>query len=97
MCFHQECSKCGTTKKKDEVIRSYTTWTAWGGNSFDFNWSKNKETIDLCQFCEQEDWVVCGDCSALIDTNYYGVGFSDDDCLGDFLCPECIDEYHESK
>lgn len=84
-----KCMECGTAKKSDEVRRTCFKWTAWGGNSFNFNWTRSRTRIDLCGDCENDKWVYCGGCGALVDNTYYGTGYLSDEYNGDFICPGC--------
>jgi len=83
--------ECGTTKKLAEVRRSCIKWTAWGGNAFDFNWQRRRTRIDLCRDCEDNLWVNCSTCGALVDINYYGTGYPED-YDGEFICPGCLEK-----
>jgi hypothetical protein len=84
-----KCMECGTTKKADEVRRNCITWTAWGRNSFDFNWSRNRTRVDLCGNCENGKWIMCSNCFALIDSYDYGRGYLPEDHDGESICPGC--------
>lgn len=84
----KKCDECGKT---EEVVTITVIWATWGRNAFDFNWAKydNKE-ISLCDKCENEQYVICGECGAGIDNYNYGRGYlPEEEYLGDSLCPEC--------
>ena len=87
-----KCMECGTTKKGDEVRRSCITWTAWGRNCFDFNWSRNRTRLDLCGTCEDEKWNYCSGCGALIDNYDYGRGYLPEDYDEEQICPGCAEK-----
>lgn len=93
------CDICGTT---EDVITTNTVWGTWGGNAFDFNWSKHIGKISLCPDCEGEcndafpvPYVLCRDCDAAIPSEDVGYGYleseddyPDDECPGT-ICPDC--------
>lgn len=79
------CSECGET---GEVITDAQWWTAWGKNAFDFNWQKHSGALTLCEKCEDEGWVVCSECGACVDRDFYGTGYPED-FDGEHICPEC--------
>ena len=83
-----ECDECGGT---DEVLEITQWWTAWGRNCFDFNWSKNEGSMQLCEECESEQWAMCEKCGAFIDNEYVGGGYISDDPDHDYLCPDCAE------
>lgn len=84
-----KCDECGTTK---EVLTSHVWWTAWGRNSFDFNWEKNQGSLNLCEPCEDVNWHFCEKCGALVDNDYVGGRYISDDPDNDYLCPECAEK-----
>jgi len=84
------CDECGET---NDVITSTVWWTAWGRNTFDLAWQKNKGKLFLCEKCEEENWTVCCDCQALIENDHYGLGYLlGEEIYGDSLCPECAEK-----
>lgn len=85
------CDECGTGREEDEVRETDFYWSAFGRNCFDFNWQKNKGKMHLCGDCEQENWVLCNACGALIDEELYGTGYPEEyDYNNDYACPECM-------
>jgi len=85
----KKCQDCGST---EDVLPITPIWTAWGKNSFDFNWCKNKIVEYLCVECEGDKYNICSGCGAGVEALYYGHGYLPDDYDGDFLCPECAEK-----
>ena len=84
-----KCEECGGT---EDVIESTTWWSTWGRCCFDFNWQKNHGSMKLCEYCEDENWVVCEHCGALVPREDEGKGYFPDDYCDSFLCPECAEK-----
>lgn len=87
---------CDECRSINEVCISTVWWTAWGRNCFDFNWSKNTGIKRLCEHCEEESWMLCEKCGALIDMEHYTYDWPDD-YDGPILCPECLPKYFQQK
>lgn len=82
-----KCDECGS---RNEVVEFTVWWSAWGRNCFDFNWSKHTGSIHLCEECESREWIVCYECGALIESDYYDLGGAlPEDWDDNHLCPEC--------
>ncbi len=81
------CEECGTTE--NDVLYRYVWYTAWGRNSFDFNWSKNQGVMALCENCDEQGYITCCSCGAAVDSDHYGTGYLPDEYDGETICPDC--------
>jgi len=83
------CFNCG--KVKDDCLKITALFTPWGHNCFECNWLKTVGKFWICRECEDNDWVFCNGCNALVDMSNYGSHLPDDfDNLP--LCPECVNK-----